>query len=127
MDRRYIQYIRILIGIIVITMELFGKFVWLKFATSPNKYVYNQTNYISAMSLGCANIFPMMIFIGSVLLIILTIWEVKFNFEISKKNIVIGWCTAICNVIPVFIGMQVMIDQWEMQYIMQDMTLKRLI
>lgn len=104
---RYIQLTRLLAVAIALAMELFGKYVRLKFATSPSEYVYNQTNYISTVSFGNGNVFPMMVFASTVLLLAFIIWELISCSPLGKKDSIVGVCAVVCNVLPVVIGMQV--------------------
>lgn len=100
------QITRLLLLVVILLIEFFGKFVWLRFATSPGNYVDEQLNYTSDIAIGNGDIFPAVVFAGSVLSAIFVAKELISHSLPVKRDTIAALCVLICNLIPVIIGMQ---------------------
>ncbi len=99
-----LSYFKLILILITITLEVTCKFVWLKFALSPHRIIYHKTNYISPITFGYANFFPVIVFTLTCILMILIALETIKHLQLAKAIIILSAITSTLNIVPICIG-----------------------
>lgn len=95
---------RLCIGLAILVLEVCCKFIYPRYAISPTTIIYGKETYLSLINLGYGDFFPILVFILTCTLILLTILELVKHLNLSKKVLFLAILTAIFNILPVCIG-----------------------
>lgn len=86
--RKYFFYVKAMLCLLILSLQLSEDFIYLKFATSPLNFVIKKTSSLSSLSFGYGNYFPLLTFLLILICLFTTFisnWKRKVLFYFNSS------------------------------------------